>query len=203
YHSYPHRHLYNGGGGIDGQSILTPSQDQAHKTHNCDPINLELHEMDKVEVPWIEKGLKCIGGALRQVAAIILLGFCLNIEGTDSFAWHRQTPPPHSNIRRSTLIRSPSASHHITTTIPQQYLNTEVMDTAFGKVDVAESYPGGLKALKDDHTVPLGVHWKYKYLLDIVVMAYSARFMAFLPSDSVPVKMTFSEEFSSGWIEPW
>ncbi|KAJ3726823.1 hypothetical protein C8R42DRAFT_573612, partial [Lentinula raphanica] len=36
----------------------------------------------------------------------------------------------------------------------------------------------------------IGGHWKYKYLLDLDGMSYSGRFMAFLASDSVPVKST-------------
>ncbi|KAJ3759426.1 hypothetical protein EV360DRAFT_69506 [Lentinula raphanica] len=34
-------------------------------------------------------------------------------------------------------------------------------------------------------------------------MSYSGRFMAFLASDSVPVKSTVYEEYFSDWIEPW
>ncbi|KAG6814717.1 hypothetical protein H0H93_012477, partial [Arthromyces matolae] len=214
----PHRHLYNddafsdhiahnGGGGIDGQSILTPSQDQAHKTHNWDPINLELHEVDKMEVPWNEKRDKVYWRGATTGGGNHPAGF------SPQYQRHRFVRMASSNSTSAHPLTfahppsSPSASHYITTTIPQQSLNTEIMDTAFVKVVAAESYPGGLKALKDDHrfssAVPLGVHWKYKYLLDIDGMGYSARFMAFLASDSVPVKMTVYEEFFSDWIEPW
>ncbi|KAF7375354.1 CAP10 domain-containing protein [Mycena sanguinolenta] len=77
-------------------------------------------------------------------------------------------------------------------------LNAEVMDTAFVKAVV----PIGSEHRFGDST-ELGVAWGYKYLLDLDGMGYSGRFMAFLASDSVPVKATVYDEFFSGWIEPW
>lgn len=75
------------------------------------------------------------------------------------------------------------------------------------KLTDAENYPGGLKAMKEDHrfgdAVPLGKHWSYKYLVDMDGMSYSGRFMAFLASDSVPVKATVYTEYFSDWIQPW
>ncbi|KAJ3730871.1 glycosyltransferase family 90 protein [Lentinula guzmanii] len=86
-------------------------------------------------------------------------------------------------------------------------LNKEIMDIAFMKATNPAQYPGGLENLMKDHRfaegIPLGGHWKYKYLLDLDGMSYSGRFMAFLASDSVPVKSTVYEEFYGEWIEPW
>ncbi|KAJ3995108.1 glycosyltransferase family 90 protein [Lentinula boryana] len=86
-------------------------------------------------------------------------------------------------------------------------LNKEIMDIAFMKATNPAQYPGGLENLMKDHRfaegIPLGGHWKYKYLLDLDGMSYSGRFMAFLASDSVPVKSTVYEEFFGEWIEPW
>ncbi|KAJ3817769.1 hypothetical protein F5880DRAFT_1492406 [Lentinula raphanica] len=91
--------------------------------------------------------------------------------------------------------------------IPYSTLNQEIMDVAFMKVTNPKQYPGGLEKLMRDHRfaegIPLGGHWKYKYLLDLDGMSYSGRFMAFLASDSVPVKSTVYEEYFSDWIEPW
>ncbi|KAJ3793605.1 hypothetical protein GGU11DRAFT_849351, partial [Lentinula aff. detonsa] len=86
-------------------------------------------------------------------------------------------------------------------------LNKEIMDIAFMKATNPAQYPGGLENLMKDHRfaegIPLGGHWKYKYLLDLDGMSYSGRFMAFLASDSVPIKSTVYEEFFGEWIEPW
>ena len=89
--------------------------------------------------------------------------------------------------------------------VPSKQLNEETTDAAF--VKVSGLYPGGLPALmkihRFDDPVPLGEHWAYKYLVDLDGMSYSGRFMAFLASDSVPVKATVYTEFFSDWIQPW
>ncbi|KAJ4483916.1 hypothetical protein J3R30DRAFT_3284166 [Lentinula aciculospora] len=91
--------------------------------------------------------------------------------------------------------------------VPYSTLNKGIMDIAFMQATSPGQYPGGLKKLLNDYRfdegVPLGHHWKYKYLLDIDGMSYSGRFMAFLASDSVPIKSTVYEEFFGDWIEPW
>ncbi|KIK69792.1 glycosyltransferase family 90 protein [Collybiopsis luxurians FD-317 M1] len=91
--------------------------------------------------------------------------------------------------------------------IPYSIMNKVIMDLAFMKATNPAQYPGGMEKLVLDHRfaegIPLGGHWKYKYLLDLDGMSYSGRFMAFLASDSVPVKSTVYEEFFGEWIEPW
>ncbi|KAG8991784.1 capsule-associated protein CAP1 [Tulasnella sp. 427] len=61
--------------------------------------------------------------------------------------------------------------------------------------------------MRKDHrfadAVPLGEHWKYKYLIDFDGMGYSARLFAFLMSESAVIKSTVYKEFFSDWIQPW
>ena len=86
-------------------------------------------------------------------------------------------------------------------------LNNEIMDVAFARLTGYANYPGGRAALRKHHrfdkSVPLGEHWKYKYLADLDGMGLSGRFFAFLASDSVPIKSTVYSEFYSDWIQPW
>jgi hypothetical protein len=93
----------------------------------------------------------------------------------------------------------------ISTTVPAKDVNNEIMDMAF--VSAVGSYPGGEDELRKVHrfagSVPLGKHWSYKYLIDLDGMSYSARFMAFLASDSAALKSTLYKEFFSDWIQPW
>jgi hypothetical protein len=107
--------------------------------------------------------------------------------------------------RTVTFPHPPNSTSLATVTVPISTLNEEIMDAAF--VKVSGLYPGGLKALMKDHRfaepVPLGEHWSYKYLVDLDGMSYSGRFMAFLASDSVPIKATVYTEFFSDWIQPW
>jgi hypothetical protein len=46
-------------------------------------------------------------------------------------------------------------------------------------------------------------HWKYKYLIDVDGMSYSAHFLAFMASESAVMKATVYREFFSDWIQPW
>jgi len=114
-----------------------------------------------------------------------------------------------SNATRVVTFPDPpsSSSNYAIAVVPVAKLNEEIMDAAFVKAVATESYPGGEVALERDHrfgdTVPLGRHWSYKYLIDMDGMSYSGRFLAFLASDSVPLKSTVYEEFFSDWIQPW
>ena len=114
-----------------------------------------------------------------------------------------------SNATRIVTFPDPasSTSNYAVAAVPIAKLNAEMMDVAFVKAVAAESYPGGQAALERDHrfgeTVPLGRHWSYKYLIDMDGMSYSGRFLAFLASDSVPIKSTVYDEFFSDWIQPW
>ena len=114
-----------------------------------------------------------------------------------------------SNATRVVVFPDPpsSTNNYVAAAVPVDKLNEEIMDAAFVKAVAADGYPGGQAALERDHrfaeTVPLGKHWSYKYLIDLDGMSYSGRFLAFLASDSVPLKSTVYEEFFTDWIQPW
>jgi hypothetical protein len=109
--------------------------------------------------------------------------------------------------RTVTFADPPATGNYVSASVPVSWLNAEMMDVAFVKAVAPEAYPGGLSGLRDDHRfgdgVPLGKHWSYKYVVDLDGMGYSGRFMAFLASDSVPVKATVYEEYFRDWIQPW
>ncbi|KAK7055722.1 CAP10 domain-containing protein [Favolaschia claudopus] len=177
-------------------------------TYAWDPINLEQRAVDAMEVPWEKKkdvvwwrGASTGGGSSpsgfgrgyqrHRFLRISSIGL---VPGTMADA-QRMTPvtfavPP----RVEEVVSGPGD----TVPVPLSLLNADVMDAAFVKSVV----PVGKEHRFGDST-ELGVAWGYKYLLDLDGMGYSGRFMAFLASDSVPVKATVYDEFFSGWIEPW
>ncbi len=112
-----------------------------------------------------------------------------------------------SNNRTVTFEDPPSSSRYVSVPVSAGKLNEDIMNVAFTKATNPEAYPGGLTELVKDHrfgdAVWLGYNWKYKYIMDLDGMSYSGRFMAFLASDSVPVKATMYKEFYSDWIQPW
>lgn len=101
----------------------------------------------------------------------------------------------------------PGTPDYAFTKVPVAKLNEEIMDTAFTKAVGCTQYPGGCDGMRKDHrfadAVPLGEHWKYKYLIDFDGMGYSARLFAFLMSESAVIKSTVYKEFFSDWIQPW
>jgi hypothetical protein len=101
----------------------------------------------------------------------------------------------------------PGTDNFVFAKVPIARINGEIMDTAFTKAIACAQYPGGCDALKRDHRfaepVPLGEHWKHKYLIDFDGMGYSARLFAFLASDSAVIKSTVYKEFFTEWIQPW
>jgi hypothetical protein len=113
-----------------------------------------------------------------------------------------------SPTNRTITFADPStSSRYISAEVSTRTLNEEVMDAAFVKAMGDHNYPGGLPAMQRElgygDAVPLGRHWSYKYLVDLDGMSYSGRFMAFLASDSVPVKATVYQEYFTDWIQPW
>jgi hypothetical protein len=86
-------------------------------------------------------------------------------------------------------------------------MNNEFMDVGFTKAVGCDGFPGGCKGMTRHYRfttpVPLGEHWKHKYLVDFDGMGYSARSFAFLESNSALIKATVYREFFSDWIQPW
>ncbi|KAF9010289.1 hypothetical protein BDQ17DRAFT_1388221 [Cyathus striatus] len=173
-------------------------------TYGWDPINLELKSVDPMEVPWEDKIDKVFWRGADTGGGNHPPGF----QGW--FQRHRflHFSSSNSSAPRTLTFGVPSNPGTYTSlSFSQRELNEDIMDAAFVKATSPGAYPGGLDALKRNHrfadAVPLGRHWAYKYLVDLDGMGYSGRFMAFLASDSVPVKATVYEEFWEDWVEPW
>lgn len=114
----------------------------------------------------------------------------------------------HGDGNRTVIFADPPGTDNfVFAKVPIGHLNSEFMDTAFTKAIGCTQYPGGCDALRREHrfaeAVPLGEHWRHKYLIDVDGMGYSARLFAFLASDSAVIKSTVYREFFSDWIQPW
>ena len=114
-----------------------------------------------------------------------------------------------SDANRTVVFADPPGTDSFTyAEVPIKQLNNDFMDTAFTKAVGCMHYnPGGCEGLRRNHrfadTVPMGEHWRHKYLIDFDGMGYSARFFAFLASDSAVLKSTVYREYFSDWIQPW
>ncbi|TFK28272.1 hypothetical protein FA15DRAFT_678492 [Coprinopsis marcescibilis] len=174
-------------------------------TYGWDYVNLELNEVDKMEVPWEKKVDKVFWRGASSGGGNHPPGH------SPQFHRHRfirMASDTSGSTNRTITFADPSRRNHfVSASVPISVLNRETTDVAFVKAVAAESYPGGAKALTSQHrfadSVSLGEHWKYKYVLDLDGVGYSGRFMAFLASDSVPIKGTVYSEFYESWIEPW
>ncbi|KIL58205.1 glycosyltransferase family 90 protein [Amanita muscaria Koide BX008] len=174
-------------------------------TYGWDPVNFELKDVDPMEVPWEKKIDKVFWRGATTGGGNHPSGFMPYYQ---RHRFLRMASNSTGGIRLVTYADPPSSTtNFVTTQVSAAKLNEEIMDTAFTKAMMPEAYPGGLEALLAVHkfgsAVPLGRHWSYRYLIDLDGMGYSGRFMAFLASDSVPIKSTVYEEFYSDWIQPW
>ncbi|KAJ2916229.1 hypothetical protein MD484_g4192, partial [Candolleomyces efflorescens] len=173
-------------------------------TYGWDSVNLEVKEVDSMELPWEMKEDKLFWRGASTGGGNHPPGFAPH------FHRHRflqMTSDTSETNRTVTFADPPGSNRFVAASVPVAQLNEEVMDTAFVKAVSAEAYPGGESALKKLHrfanSVHLGRHWAFKYLVDLDGVGYSGRFMAYLASDSVPLKATVYKEFFSDWIEPW
>jgi hypothetical protein len=114
----------------------------------------------------------------------------------------------NSQLNKTVVYAHPSKpneffAHHV----PQSELNAHMIDAAFTKAVGCMHYPGGCAAMRKEmrftDPVQLGEHWRHKYVLDLDGQSYSARFFAFLASQSAVVKASVYREFYSDWIQPW
>ncbi|KAF8624337.1 hypothetical protein AX17_007165 [Amanita inopinata Kibby_2008] len=174
-------------------------------TYGWDSVNLELKDVDTMEVPWEKKIDKIFWRGATTGGGSHPPGFAPRYQRHRFLRMASDT----SDTNRSVTYADPptSSTNFVTTQVAVDKLNHEIMDTAFTKAVSPGSYPGGLEAMEAAHrfgdAVPLGQHWSYRYLVDLDGMSYSGRFMAFLASDSVPIKSTVYKEFYSDWIQPW
>lgn len=86
-------------------------------------------------------------------------------------------------------------------------LNEEIMDVAFTNVwncgPQAECDAAKHGNYRFAHRDAIEAVRKYKLLLDLDGLAYSARFAALLQSGGAVIKSTVYQEFFSEWIQPW
>ncbi|KAG7096090.1 hypothetical protein E1B28_006766 [Marasmius oreades] len=177
-------------------------------TYGWDPVKGKLSEVDVHEVPWEDKIDKMFWRGATTGGGSTPPGFAAQYQ---RHRLVRMASKDKDSNEMKTIVyanaSSDSREKYVSRGVPIGDLNSEIMDVAFVKATNLATYPGGWKALRKSHrfgdSVPLGRHWSYRYLLDVDGMGYSGRFMAFLASDSVPVKNTVYEEFFSDWIEPW
>ncbi|KAL1670188.1 glycosyltransferase family 90 protein [Schizophyllum commune] len=163
----------------------------------------EVNDVDPMEVPWEAKtdmifwrGSTTGGGSTPPG----------HVASYQRHRFVRMTSDGSDTLRAVTFEEPAGSANWVTAEVKAGLLNEEITDVAFTSA-THKVFPGGLEALFAEHrfgdAVPLGAHWAHKYLADLDGMGYSGRFMAFLESDSVPVKSSVYKEFYSDWIEPW
>ncbi|KAJ7103705.1 hypothetical protein C8R43DRAFT_907013 [Mycena crocata] len=164
-------------------------------TYGWDSVNLEQHTIDAMEVPWERKrdavwwrGASTGGGSSPP-------GFAAGYQRHRFLRMSSQGNDAGS-VNEPQGYTAPGT--YITAHVPLGALNADVMDAAVVKTVL----PLGAEH-RMANSVETGVGWEYKYLLDLDGMGYSGRFLAFLASDSVPVKATVYDEYLYGWLEPW
>ncbi|KAF7313183.1 CAP10 domain-containing protein [Mycena kentingensis (nom. inval.)] len=196
-------------------------------TYAWDPINLEQRATDPMEVPWEQKrdavwwrGASTGGGSNPpgfgsgyQRHRFLRMSSVGHVPSTGAdgdrttavtfevpmhlFAAEDEVEQQEGAVSSALVVPDVDPGFR-STRVQLEALNREVMDVAFVKevVKIGNEHRIG-------DSVELGVGWGYKYLLDLDGMGYSGRFMAFLASDSVPLKNTMYDEFFANWIEPW
>ncbi|EJD01862.1 uncharacterized protein FOMMEDRAFT_168465 [Fomitiporia mediterranea MF3/22] len=172
-------------------------------TYSWDTINLKGKATDDMEVSWDNKKDVIFWRGATTGGGNSPSGFAAQYQR------HRfvRMTSSHSDENRTVVFPAPDASSYMSASVPIKKLNEELMDVAFVRLLGAENYPGGRAALHKAHrfdkAVPLGEHWRYKYLVDVDGMGYSGRFFSFLASDSAPIKATVYQEYFSDWLQPW
>ncbi|GJJ14707.1 hypothetical protein Clacol_008974 [Clathrus columnatus] len=189
---------------IPSHYYYSPTRDYTYGWNEGDPKKPD--EVDQNEVPWEEKSEKIFWRGSTTGGGSSPPGFIT------SYQRHRfletATGQSSSNATRLIVFADPPGSEHfISAEIPLHDMNEELMDTAFTKAVGCKGFPGGCDGMSKHYRfanpVPLGEHWRHKYLIDFDGMGYSARAMAFLESESALVKATVYREFYSDWIQPW
>ncbi|TDL21463.1 glycosyltransferase family 90 protein [Rickenella mellea] len=176
----------------------------AQYTYAWDGVKKVVKEVDDMEIPWQQKNNTIFWRGATTGGGSTPTGFAPT--------YHRyrfvRLASDHSDIRKAIVFSDPpNSAKYQQANVPIAKLNDEIMDVAFVKLTGYANYPGGRAAVMTENrfaeSVPFGHHWKYKYLLDIDGKGYSARFLAFLASDSAVIKSTVYSEYFSDWIQPW
>ncbi|KAG9101401.1 capsule-associated protein CAP1 [Ceratobasidium sp. 370] len=160
-------------------------------------------DIDDMEIPWERKEDNIFWRGATTGGGSSPPGYMARYQ-RHRFVRMASTP---SALNKTVVYAHPSKpnaffAHHV----PQVELNTHMVDVAFTKSVGCMHYPGGCAAMRKEmrfsDPVPLGEHWRHKYVLDLDGQSYSARFFAFLASQSAVIKATVYREFYSDWIQP-
>ncbi|GJJ14704.1 hypothetical protein Clacol_008971 [Clathrus columnatus] len=160
-------------------------------------------EVDDLELPWENKTNKIFWRGATTGGGSTPAGF--------SSSYQRQRfvemAGSESNITRRVLFKDPKSKQLVSADASLGSINNEIMDVGFTRATACKPETGGCDAIykrfRFAETVPLGEHWRHKYLIDLDGMGYSARSMAFLASGSALLKSTVYREFFTDWIQPW
>ncbi|CAE6410133.1 hypothetical protein ACGC1H_006470 [Rhizoctonia solani] len=173
-------------------------------TYGYDSINTVVKDIDDMEHPWDRKADKVFWRGATTGGGSSPPGFMAQYQR------HRfvRMASSKSEHNRTVVYAHPSKpNEYYAHKVPHKELNEHMIDAAFTKAVSCVNYPTGcagmMKEMRFAEPVMLGEHWKYKYLLDLDGQSYSARFFAFLASQSAVIKATVYREFWSDWMVPW
>ncbi|CUA78292.1 Beta-1,2-xylosyltransferase 1 [Rhizoctonia solani] len=173
-------------------------------TYGYDSINTVVKDIDDMEHPWDRKVDKIFWRGATTGGGNSPPGFMAQYQR------HRfvRMVSSESEHNRTVVYAHPSKpNEYFAHKVPHKELNAHMVDAAFTKAVGCMNYPTGCTGLQKEmrfaEPVMLGEHWKYKYLLDLDGQSYSARFFAFLASQSAVIKATVYREYWSDWMVPW
>ncbi|KAG8783991.1 capsule-associated protein CAP1 [Serendipita sp. 398] len=173
-------------------------------TYGWDPVSMTVKDVDDGEIPWNNKTSKIFWRGATTGGGSSPPGYLASYQ---RHRFVRMTSDRGDGNRTVIFADPPGTDNFVFARLPISKLNEDFMDAAFTKAVACVQYPGGCDALRREHrfteAVPLGEHWRHKYLVDFDGMGYSARLFAFLASDSAVIKSTVYREFFSDWIQPW
>ncbi|TDL15137.1 glycosyltransferase family 90 protein [Rickenella mellea] len=200
--------IFSNGKAPGYSDILFPSHyyynPTAQYSYAWDDVKKVAKEFDDMEIPWHHKNNTIFWRGATTGGGNTPGGFA------DRYQRHRfvRLASDHSDTRRAIVFSDPpNSTSYQQANVSITKLNGEIMDVGFTKSTGFGNYPGGEAAMRKVHrfadSVPFGYNWKYKHLVDLDGMGYSARFLAFLASDSAVIKSTVYSEYYSDWIQPW
>ncbi|KAF8314095.1 hypothetical protein DL93DRAFT_2125753 [Clavulina sp. PMI_390] len=188
-------------------------------TYGRDPVYHIVKETDNYEMDWEGKENKIFWRGASTGGGSSPPGFL------HQYQRHRLVRVSSSSTTENTTVIFPESSNadntkYIQATVPAAKLNSEIFDVGFtaaigcdlyhsphANADTPPELAGGCDVMEEDlrftDAVQLSDHWKYKYLIDLDGMGYSAHFLAFMASESAVLKSTVYREFFSDWIQPW
>jgi len=173
-------------------------------TYGFDRLTFTIKDVDDHEVPWEQKSNTVFWRGATTGGGSSPPGFLAQYQ---RHRFVRMTSDKSETNRTVVFADPPGTNRYVQAKVPVGALNEDFTDVAFTKAVGCVNYPTGCEGMQRDHrfaeAVQLGEHWRHKYLIDVDGMGYSARFFAFLASESAVIKATVYREFYSDWIQPW